>query len=386
MNLNLEGSHLMIRELCRNFVATELAPNAPQLDRTAAFPQEIIRQCAQMGLLGMFVPSAYGGANLDRLSGAIAIEELAKGCASTALILSVHNSLVCGTLLKYGSESQKQKWLPKLATGEHLGCFCLTEHDAGSDAAAQRSQARLEGSSWVLNGSKTMITNAPEARFAIVFARSADSQGVHGISAFGVPMDAAGISVGPKDDKLGVRAASTASLTFENVRVPKENLVGQVGMGFYIAMSVLSCGRIGIAAQAVGIADAAYHAALKYAKQREQFGQPIANYQGIQWMLADMATEIEAARLLVYRAATAKQECQMIDASVAKLFASEMAMRVTDKAIQIHGGYGFIKDFPVERHYRDAKVTEIYAGTSEVQRQIVASRLLREGRTGKDGF
>jgi butyryl-CoA dehydrogenase len=376
MQLHLSESHRMLQDLCRDFVRTEVKPHAEHLDQTAEFPKAIIDHCAQMGFMGIFVPSEYGGAHMDRLSGVLVVEALAQGCASTALIISIQNSLVCGTLLQYANEQQKKNWLPDLAQGKTLGCFCLTEPEAGSDAAALATTVELQGSSWVLNGTKTMVTNACEAKHAIVFARNPIGKGIKGVSVFWVPLDAHGVTIGEKDDKLGVRAASTAPITFKNVSIPKENLIGKPGMGFYIAMSVLGCGRLGIAAQALGIAQGAFDEAVKYAKQREQFGKTVLKFQGIQWVLADLSTELEAARLLVYRAATSSTDCQMPEAAIAKLFASDLAVNMTDKAIQIHGGYGYIKEFPVERFYRDAKVTQIYGGTSEIQRHVIAGRLV----------
>lgn len=379
MDLKLTEEQKMIKEMVKNFAEKEVAPIAEKLDEGEIFPQENVRRMAELGLLGMIIPQEYGGAGLDVVSYTIAIEEIARYCASTAVIMSVNNSLVCEPIYKYGTEEQKKKYLIPLARGEKLGCFSLSEPGTGSDAAAQKTVAVKKGNEWILNGTKNFITNGPQADVAIVFAMTDKSKGHRGISTFIVEKDSPGYSVGKIEKKLGIRGSSTSQILLEDCRVPQENLLGNEGDGFKIAMTTLDGGRIGIASQALGIARGAYEDALAYAKQREAFGQPIANFQGIQWMLADMAVRIDAARLLIWRAALMKQNGERYtkEAAMAKLFASETAMWTVTKAVQIHGGYGYIKDYRVERFFRDAKITEIYEGTSEIQRNVIAREILK---------
>ncbi len=379
MDLNLTEEQKMILSMVRSFAEKEVAPLAEKLDEGEIFPAENVKRMAELGLLGMMIPQEYGGAGLDAISYVIAIEEIARYCASTAVIMSVNNSLVCDPIYKFGTDLQKKKFLVPLARGEKLGCFCLSEPGAGSDAAAQRTVATKKGNEWILNGTKNFITNGPQADIAIIFAMSDKSKGHRGISAFIVEKDAPGYTIGKIEKKMGIRGSSTSQIVLEDCRIPAENMLGGEGEGFKIAMATLDGGRIGIAAQALGIARGAYEDALQYAKQREAFGQPIANFQGIQWMLADMAVRIDAARLLVWRAAMLKQQGERYtkEAAMAKLFASETAMWTVTKAVQIHGGYGYIKDYRVERFFRDAKITEIYEGTSEIQRNVIAREIMK---------
>lgn len=379
MDFNLTEEQKMIREMVRNFAEKEVAPLAEKIDEKEIFPAENVKRMAELGLLGMMIPQEYGGSGLDVLSYVIAIEEIARYCASTAVIMSVNNSLVCDPIYKFGTEEQKKKYLIPLAKGEKLGCFCLSEPGTGSDAAAQKTTATKKGNQWILNGTKNFITNGPQADVAIIFAMSDRTKGYKGISAFIVEKGTPGYSVGKIEKKLGIRGSSTSQIVLEECVIPAENQLGKDGEGFKIAMTTLDGGRIGISAQALGIARGAYEDALLYAKQREAFGQPIANFQGLQWMLADMAMRIDAARLLIWRAAMLKQNGERYtkEAAMAKLFASETAMWVVTKAVQIHGGYGYIKDYRVERFFRDAKITEIYEGTSEIQRNIIAREILK---------
>lgn len=379
MDFNLTEEQEAIKAMVRDFAEKEIKPIAAEIDKTMEFPIENVKKMGKLGLMGMMVPKEYGGAGADAVSYVIAIEEISKVCASTGVIMSVNNSLVCHPLLTYGNQQQKQKYLKPLASGEKLGAFALTEPGAGTDASAQSTTAVLEEDYYVLNGSKVFITNASNADVFIVFAMTDKSKGTRGISAFIVEKGTPGFTLGKYEDKLGIRASGQMELFFSECKVPKENLLGQEGMGFKIAMATLDGGRIGIAAQAVGIAQGALEESIKYAKERVQFGKPIATKQAIQWMIADMASRIEAARLLVQRAAFTKDSGKRYtyEAAMAKLVASETAMWVTTKAIQIHGGYGYTKDYPVERFFRDAKITEIYEGTSEVQRMIISGTLLR---------
>jgi len=335
---------------------------------------------AELGLLGIAVPEEYGGAGMDNVCYAVALEEVSRACASTGVIMSVNNSLVCDPLLKFGTAAQKKQWLVPLAKGEILGCFALSEPGAGSDAAAQKTTARADGDHFVVNGTKNWITNAPNSKVAIVFTMSDPSQGVKGITALLIPLDAKGVHLGPPDKKLGIRASQSCQIFFEDVRVPRENLLGEVGQGFKVAMSTLDGGRIGIAAQALGIARACLEDAVAYARDRQTFGKPISQHQAIQWKVADMATELDAARLLTWRAALLKDQGvrHSVESSMAKLLASDVANRAAREAVQVFGGYGYIEEFPVERHFRDAKITEIYEGTSEIQRLVIAGGLLKE--------
>lgn len=376
----LDEQHKMIRDAAREFARKEVAPKAKELDETGRFPSEIIAQLAEMGFMGMMVPDQYGGAGLDTLSYVIAMEEISAGCASTGVIMSVNNSLVCSPIEKFGNEAQKKKYLTPLAQGKKLGCFALSEPGNGSDAAALRTVAKKEGNSYVINGTKNFITNGREAEVCVLFATTDPSKGHKGITAFILEKGMPGFSVGKLEDKLGINASSTAQLHLENVKVPAENRLGDEGQGFKVALATLDGGRIGIAAQALGIAAAALEASKKFAREREAFGAPIAKLQGIQWHIADMATRLDAARLLTWRAAVKRDSGERYtrEAAMAKLYASEMAMWLTTKAIQVHGGYGYIKEYPVERHFRDAKITEIYEGTSEIQRLVIGSAELAE--------
>jgi len=380
MDFDLTDEQRMIREMAQSFAQKEVLPKAAELDETGRFPEELVRQMAGLGLMGVAVPEEYGGAGMDNICYAIATEEIARACASTAVILSVNNSLACAPILSFGSEEQKRKYLVSLASGKHLGCFGLTEPGAGSDAGSQKTTAVREGSHYVLNGTKNFITNATQADICILFAMTDREKKHKGITAFILDMKMQGITVGKKEVKLGICASATASIILEDVKIPVANRLGNEGEGFKIAMHTLDGGRIGIAAQAIGIARASLEDSLAYAKERKQFGQPIANFQAIQWMLADMATEIDAARMLTYRAAWRKDRNLRYtkESAMAKLYASEAAMRASVKGIQIHGGYGYIREYPAERHFRDAKITEIYEGTSEIQRLVIASDLLRD--------
>jgi hypothetical protein len=363
----------MIRDTLRQFARERLAPNAAEWERTRTFPREALAELAELGAMGMVVPERWGGAGLDYLSMVLAVEEIAAGHGATSTIVCVQNSLVCGITLKYGSEEQKARYLTKFARGEWLGCFCLTEPHTGSDAAALRTTARREGDAWVLNGVKQFITTGKEGQVAIVFAVTDKTAGKKGISCFLVPTDTPGYIVARLEEKLGQHASDTAQILFENCRIPAENLLGREGEGYKIALSNLEAGRIAIGAQSVGLARAAFEAATGYAKEREAFGAPIVQHQAVLFRLADMATQIEAARQLVWHAASLRQEGRpcLKEASMAKLFASEMAERVCSDAIQIHGGYGYCADFPVERFYRDVRVTQIYEGTSDIQRLVI---------------
>nr|WP_250500294.1 acyl-CoA dehydrogenase family protein [Caballeronia sp. GAWG1-5s-s] len=364
----------MIRDAARQFSAEVLAPNAGQWDKDGAIPDAVVRQLGELGLLGMIVPAELGGTYSDYTAYALAMEEIAAGCASCATMMSVHNSVGCGPILAYGTDAQKAEWLPKLASGEVIGAFCLTEPQAGSEANNLRVRAVERDGQWIISGSKQFVTNGRRAGVAIVFAVTDPEAGKRGISAFIVPKNTPGFNVGPPEHKLGIRASDTCPITFDDCAIPAANLLGARGEGLKIALSNLEGGRIGIAAQALGIARAAFDAARAYSLDRVQFGKPIREHQSVANMLADMQTQINAARLLVLHAARMRTEgvpC-LSEASQAKLFASEMAERVCSDAIQIHGGYGYLQDYPVERHYRDARITQIYEGTSEVQRMVIA--------------
>ena len=376
MDFALTETQEITRKTVRDFVEREIMPASGKYDESEEFPEAWARKMGELGLLGIFVPQEYGGSGLDSVCYAITIEELSRGDASAAVIAAVCNGLACEPILRFGTEAQKQKFLVPLARGEWIGAYALTEPGSGSDAAAMRSTATLEGDEWVLNGTKAFVTNASAAKVIISYARTGPKK--HDISAFIVPTDATGFTVLKKESKMGIRASDTLLIGFDGLRIPKEDLLGELHKGFTIAMATLDGGRIGIAAQALGIAQRALEEAVKYAKEREAFGQKIAEFEGIQWKLADMATEIEAARLLTYRAARLKDEGKRhtYESSVAKLFASEAAHRAVDHAVQIHGGYGFVKDYVVEKLYRDQRVTEIYEGTSEVQRLVIARAVL----------
>lgn len=379
MNFGLTREQELVRQMVREFAVNEVKPIAAEIDETERFPMENVKKMAELGMMGIPFPKELGGAGGDVLSYIITVEELSKVCGTTGVIVSAHTSLCASLLYENGTPAQKEKYLIPLAKGEKIGAFGLTEPGAGTDAAGQQTTAVLDGDNYILNGSKIFITNGGVADTFIVFAMTDKSQGTRGISAFIVEKDFPGFSIGKKEDKLGIRASSTTELIFENCVVPKENLIGKEGKGFGIAMKTLDGGRIGIAAQALGIAEGAYEEAVKYMKERKQFGRPLSAFQGLQWMIAEMETKIEAAKLLVYKAAWLKQNKlpYSVDAAKAKLFAAEVAMDVTTKAVQIHGGYGYTKDYPVERMMRDAKITEIYEGTSEVQKMVIAGAALR---------
>lgn len=378
MNFNLTGEQSAVKRMVSEFAAKEVAPLAAQIDETEEFPFENVKKLFSCGVMGMNVPREFGGAGADDVAYVIAVEELSRVCASTGVIVSAHNSLCCWPIIKYGSDEQKAKYLPRL-TRDTIGAFALTEPNAGTDASAQQTTAVLEGDHYVLNGSKIFITNGGVADIFIVFAMTDKASGTRGISAFIVEKSFPGFSIGKREDKMGIRASSTCELVFENCIVPKENLLGQEGKGFKIAMSTLDGGRIGIAAQALGIAQGALDETVKYTKQRVQFGKPLSAFQNTQFQIADMETRVCAARYLVYSAASRKSEGQPYskEAAMAKLFAAETAMDVTTRAVQLHGGYGYTKDYPVERMMRDAKITEIYEGTSEVQRMVISGALLK---------
>ncbi len=372
--MQLSEEQIMIRDMARAFATEQLAPFAAEWDRTHAFPAAAIRQMGELGLLGMLVPEEWGGAGSDHVAYALAIEEVAAGDGACSTIMSVHNSVACMPILKFGSEAQKERFLRPMARGELLGIFCLTEPQAGSDAAAIRMRAVRDGDGYVLNGVKQFITSGKNGQIAITFAVTDPGAGKRGISAFIVPTDLPGYIVSRIEEKMGQRASDTAQITFENLRLPAEFRLGAEGEGYRIALSNLEGGRIGIASQSVGMARAAFEAALAYAKERESFGKAIVEHQAVAFRLADMATEIDAARLLVLRAAALRDRGEpcLKEASMAKLFASEMAERVCSAAIQVLGGYGYVSDFPVERIFRDVRVSQIYEGTSDVQRIVIS--------------
>lgn len=379
MNFQLTEEQLAVQEAARDFAQTELLPGVIERDTEARFPTEQIQKMGALGFMGMMVDPAYGGGGMDTISYVIAMEELSKIDASASVSMSVNNSLVCWGLEKYGSEEQKQKYLSKLATGEKLGAFCLSEPEAGSDATSQQTTATLEGDYYLLNGTKNWITNGSSASIYLVIAQTDASKGHKGISVFIVEKGWEGFVVGKKEDKLGIRGSDTHSLLFTDVKVPVKNRIGAEGFGFTFAMETLNGGRIGIAAQALGIASGAYELALAYSKERKAFGKPISQHQAIQFKLADMATQIEAARLLVFKAAWLKDEGKEYAhaSAMAKLYASEVAMSVTVEAVQVHGGYGYVKEYHVERLMRDAKITQIYEGTSEIQRIVISRGVLK---------
>ena len=379
MDFTLTKEQELVRQMVREFAVNEVKPLAAEIDRTEEFPMENVKKMGELGMMGIPFPTEFGGAGGDVLSYIIAVEELSKVCATTGVILSAHTSLCASLISENGTPDQKEKYLRDLCTGNKIGAFGLTEPGAGTDAAGQQTTAVLDGDNYILNGSKIFITNGGVADTFIVFAMTDKSKGTKGISAFIVEKGFPGFSVGKKEDKLGIRGSSTTELIFENCVVPKENLIGREGKGFGIAMKTLDGGRIGIAAQALGIAEGALDEAIKYMKERKQFGRPIAAFQGIQWMVAEMSTKIEAARFLVYKAAWLKENKKpySVDAARAKLFAAEVAMDVTTKAVQLFGGYGYTKEYPVERMMRDAKITEIYEGTSEVQKMVISGNLLK---------
>ncbi|MFB6466265.1 acyl-CoA dehydrogenase [Cytobacillus sp. Hz8] len=376
MVLHLTEEQSMMKNMVQEFAQNEIAPFIGRMEQ-GEFPREILKKMGELGLMGIPIPEKYGGAEMDFISYIIAIHEISKVSATIGVILSVHTSVGTNPIVYFGTETQKQKYVAKLATGEYLGAFCLTEPSAGSDAGSLKSRAVLDGDHYVINGSKVFITNGGEADVYIVFAKTNLEAGKKGISAFIVEKGTPGLIFGKDERKMGLHGSRTLQLTFEDMRVPKENLLGQEGEGFKIAMSNLDVGRIGIASQALGIAEAAFEAAVKYAGERKQFGKPIAAQQAIAFKLTDMATNIEAAKLLIFRAAQMRMNGQSCgkEASMAKLFASKTAVEVTTEAIQVFGGYGYTEDYPVERFFRDAKITEIYEGTSEIQRIVIHKHL-----------
>ncbi len=382
MNFNLNKTQELFRQMIREFAEKEVKPLAAEIDEQERFPQETVEKMARLGIFGIPVPKQYGGAGGDNIMYSIAVEELSRCCATTGVVVSAHTSLCMSPILQFGTEEQKMKYVPKLASGEWIGAFGLTEPNAGTDAAGQQTTAVLDGDEWVINGNKIFITNAGHANVYIVIAMTDKSLGTKGISAFIVEATTPGFSVGKKELKMGIRGSATAELIFTNCRIPKGNLLGKVGEGFKIAMMTLDGGRIGIASQALGIAQGALDETVKYTKERKQFGKAIAKFQNTQFQMADLKTKIEAARLLVRSAAFREDEHTVnpkvnfsADAAMAKLYAAEVAMEVTTKCVQFHGGYGYTREYPVERMMRDAKITEIYEGTSEVQRMVIAGKL-----------
>ncbi len=379
MDFELTDEQQLIRDAVREFAEAEIVPIAAEIDRDHRFPAELLPKLAEMNLMGMTFPEKEGGAGTDYVSYVIAVEEISRACASTGIIMSSHNSLATWPIYTFGNRAQKDQYMHDMTSGRRLGAFALTEPAAGTDAAAGTTTATPTADGYALNGSKMFISNAPHAEIYIVFAKTDPDRGTRGISAFIVEKDTPGFAVGEAEHKMGIRGSSTPPLYFTDCRVPKEALLGEEGEGFKIAMATLDGGRIGVSAQALGIAQAALEASVDYAKERVQFGKPIANLQAIQWMIADSALEVDAARLLVYRAAAcvASGRPYSTEGAMAKLFASETATRVAGRAIQIHGGYGYTEAYPVERNYRDAKITELYEGTSEVQRMVIARSALR---------
>ncbi len=378
MRLDLTDEQQMIQAMAREFAEGELRPIAREIDREARFPHETVKRMGELGLLGMMIPEAWGGAGVDTVSYAVAVIEVARECASHAVIMSVNNSLYCAPVLKYGTDEQKKRFLAAYARGEKIGCFALTEPQAGSDARNQHTLAVRDGDDYVLNGRKLFVSNGREASAALVFCQTDPAQAHHGISAFLVEKGTPGFLVSRTEDKLGIRASDTAEYVFEDCRVPVANRLGEEGQGFKIALAALDAGRIGIAAQAVGIAQGAFERAVAYARERHAFGVPIGQHQMVQWMLADMATAVEGARLLVLEAACLKDAGRPFGtvAAMAKLFAAETAMKVATDAVQVHGGYGFTKEYDVERYFRDAKITQIYEGTSQIQKLVIARKVL----------
>lgn len=379
-DLTLSDEQQLVQRTARDWARDRVLPIAGEIDEEGAVPRELVREMAELGLMGIDVPERWGGAGLDTLSYALALEEINRACASTGVILASHVSLACAPLLHYGTDAQKERLLSPLARGDKLGCFALSEPASGSDAAAMRTSARRDGGGWIISGTKNFITNGAFADITIVFAQTDPALRHMGIVAFAVEKGTPGFSVGKLEKKLGIRGSDTAQLHFEDVRVGDDHRIGEVGQGFAVALSTLDGGRIGIAAQAVGIARACLEDSVAYAKERRAFGRPIADFQAIQGKLADMATEIDAARLLVWRAATLRDrgEKYTAEAAMAKLFASDVAVRAARECVQIFGGYGYLRDFPAERHYRDAKITEIYEGTSEIMQLVVAEDMLGE--------
>ena len=380
MKFNLSEEQILVRDAAREFAQTELLPGVIERDELQKFPHNLVKKMAELGFMGIMVDPKYGGSGMDTLSYALVMEELSKVDASASVIVSVNNSLVCFGLEAYGTEEQKEKYLIKLATGEWIGAFCLSEPEAGSDATSQSTTVVNKGDHYLLNGTKNWITNGGRAQVYLVIAQTDKNKGYKGIDVFIVERDTPGFEIGPKENKLGIRGSDTHTLQFNDVKIPKENRIGEAGFGFKFAMKTLSGGRIGIAAQALGIAAGAYELSLKYSKERKAFGKEISNHQAIAFKLADMATDIEAARLLVYKSALDKDQGRSYDTSsaMAKLYASKVAMQHTIEAVQIHGGNGFVKDYHVERMMRDAKITQIYEGTSEIQKIVISRAILKD--------
>jgi butyryl-CoA dehydrogenase len=379
MDFKLTEEQLAVQTTAREFAQNEVLPKAAEIDREHRHPAELVKRMAELGFLGIAVPEQWGGSGMDHVSYVLAMEEISRACASTGVIMSVNNSLVCDPINRFATDAQKEKWLKPLASGQLLGCFALSEPEAGSDAAAQKTTAERSGDGWVINGTKNWITNGPVADVCVLFTMNDKAAGHRGITAFILPMKTKGVRCGTPDDKLGIRGSKSSQIFLDDVRLPADALLGEVGGGFKVAMSTLDGGRIGIAAQALGIARAALEDALAYAQQRRTMGKPIAQHQAISFKLADMATEIDAARLLTLRAAWLKDHKLPYgkEASMAKLFASDVANKAAREAIQIFGGNGYVTEFPVERHFRDAKITEIYEGTSEIQRLVISGYLAK---------
>ncbi|HEV8585614.1 MAG TPA: acyl-CoA dehydrogenase [Methylomirabilota bacterium] len=379
MRIELTNEQAMIRDMAREFAQEHIAPIASEIDRDARFPHETVKRMGELGLLGIMVPEQWGGSGADTVSYVVALEEIARACASHAVVMSVNNSLYCEPVWKHGTDEQRARFLKPVAGGHALGCFALTEPEAGSDARNQHTVAVRDDDHYVITGRKLFISSGREASYALVFAQTDRAEAHRGISAFVVEKGAPGFSVSKTEDKLGIRASDTAELVFDGCRVPAANRIGEEGRGFHIALATLDGGRIGIAAQAVGIAAGAYERSVKYARERKAFGVPIGEHQMVGWMLADMATAVDGARLMTLRAATLKDAGQphTKEASMAKLFAAETAMKVTNDAVQVHGGYGFIREAEVERYFRDAKITQIYEGTSQIQKLVIAREVLK---------
>jgi butyryl-CoA dehydrogenase len=379
VDFQLTEDQLLVQKLAREFATEEVLPKAAEIDREHRHPKELVARMAELGFLGVAVPDEFGGAGLDHVSYALVMEEVSRACASTGVIMSVNNSLVCDPINRFGTEAQKKSWLTPLAQGKKLGCFALSEPEAGSDAAAQKTVARRDGDSWIIEGTKNWITNGPVADVCVLFTMNDRPAGHKGITAFILPMDAKGVRCGAPDDKLGIRGSKSSQIFLDDVVLSADHVLGEVGGGFKVAMSTLDGGRIGIAAQAVGIGRAARADSVAYAQTRKTFGKPIGQHQAVGFKLADMATEVDAARLLTLRAAWLKDHKQPYgkEAAMAKLFASDVANRAAREAIQVFGGNGYVTEYPVERHFRDAKITEIYEGTSEIQRLVIANHLMK---------
>ncbi len=380
MDLALTPEQELIQRTARDFALKEVLPVAAENDRAHRFPADLVKRMGELGFLGIAVAEEWGGAGMDNISYVLAMEEVSRACASTGVIMSVNNSLVCDPISKFGTDEQKHEWLAPLARGDFLGCFALSEPEAGSDAAAQKTIARADGDGFVISGTKNFITNGPNAKVCVLFAMTDQARGHKGITAFLLPLESKGVTLGPPDKKLGIRASQSCQIFLDEVRLPKNAVLGEVGEGFKVAMHTLDGGRIGIAAQALGIARACLEDSVAYARERKTFGKPIANHQAIQWKVAEMAADLDAARMLTLRAAGMKDQKQRHspESAMAKLLASDVANRAAREAVQIFGGYGYLEDYPVERHFRDAKITEIYEGTSEIQRLVIAASVLKE--------